>query len=389
MPDATTRSQPIGPSSGRRPTDTAQTPPAAHTRISLSGPADIVAAIPYLLGHEPAASLVGIGLRHGGRLGVVTRIDVPDEGLITDPSWAIADRLVAALLTDGDQSVVLALYDGADPPDPLGHAAAAVLAAVERAALADGIEIVDLLHIGPSRWRSLKCLGETCCPAEGLELAEARSRPVAVDFVVRGRSPAPDRMGLEPVLAKAPANARRSARTAAMRWRRGAGAAAGAAGRRRLLAEWVAIVDGYQRAGELPSASRTGRLAAGWTDDMKLRDACMVAVLPSAHLVPEALVAGGVGDLEPVLRDASCAGAVVRVAPVLRTMATYLSGADLAAVLALHAWLAWVSGAGAAANDLLARCLAVAPGHRLAVLVAQLLDRAVPPDWAGSGVSEQ
>ncbi|MGF1663590.1 MAG: hypothetical protein ACFCVG_14210, partial [Kineosporiaceae bacterium] len=186
--------------------------------------------------------------------------------------------------------------------------------------------------------------------------------------------------------AAAPVAARRAAAQAAARWRRRVAAGASAelpvADRFRLLDEWLAILDRHGASGELPGPAVVGRLAAAWSQDLRTRDACMVAVLPAAGPAPDAIVAGSRTGLSSVLADRSCAGAVRAVAPVLRHMASHLSGPPAAAVLAVHAWLAWTSGHGAAARDLAARAGATGSGHRLAALVLRALDHAVAPDWA-------
>lgn len=45
--------------------------------LSLTGPANLIAAVPYLLGFEPADSLVLVGLQNG-RVIVSARIDLDD-----------------------------------------------------------------------------------------------------------------------------------------------------------------------------------------------------------------------------------------------------------------------------------------------------------------------
>lgn len=380
--------------------------PDQRPPVALREPIDVVAAVPYLLGHQPSDCVVVIALRggrpNGGRptrggartasqLGVVCRFDLPTvsrpagartlEADLDSAVLVVARRAVQALVADAAGAVMLVVYDQSDPPAPLGAAADEAIHALEQIVATAGIDVVDVLRVGPTRWRSLQCHADDCCPRDGVEVARASSRPVALGFIVAGRSPAADRGALEPPCTPAPAGARRVASMAATRWRRGRAEAGDLSARRRALHEWVSAVDTFHREGGLPTPTVSGRLGASWADDVHVRDACMVAVLPGSGLLPDTLLTGGAGDLAPLLGDPACAGLVVTVAPVLRSMAAHLRGDEQAAVLAVHAWLAWVSGAGAVAGDLAQRCLDVAD-QRLGRLVIGLLERAVPPDWA-------
>lgn len=365
-------------------------PDLADTDLRLRGPADVVAAVPYLLGHEPTRSLVALAVRPDGDLGVVCRADLPGPG--EDPAAsaaATAARVSATLGADGAASALLAMYDGGDPGGPRDTGALDTAAATVEALGRGGIDVADALHVGPTRWRSLFCTRGDCCPPDGFDVAEARGRPVAVGFVVSGRSPVPDRESLEPAPEPAAPPRRRAAAQAAARWRRRVRASGARPGgdlpvtdRFRLLDEWLRLLDDHHRLGSLPGPAVIGRLAASWADDSRVRDACMVAVLPPAGLAPDALLAGSRTDVAVILADRSCAGVVTGPAPLLRHMAAHLAGTPLAAVLALHAWLAWVSGEGAAAGDLAQRAVGTQPDHRLAGLVLELLDHAVAPGWA-------
>jgi hypothetical protein len=351
-------------------------------------PADVVAAVPYLLGHHPSRSLVVLAVRPDGTLGVVCRAELPDPGAGQAVIAELATRVVEAVAADGADGALVAVYD--DDPGPGDPLPGGLVPAVVGELGGRGVTVSDVLRVGPGRWRSLWCTDRRCCPAEGRPLAEVRDRPVAARFVLDGRNPAPDRAALEPPPAPAPVTARRAAAQAAARWRRRVAAWASAelpvADRFRLLDEWFATLDRHRSSGELPSPAVVGRLAAAWSQDLRTRDACMIAVLPAAGPAPDAIVAGSRTGLSSVLAHRSCAGAVDGVAPVLRHMAAHLTGPPAAAVLAVHAWLAWASGHGAAAGDLADRAAASGSGHRLATLVRQALDHAVAPDWAAPAV---
>ncbi|WP_448629283.1 DUF4192 family protein [Cellulomonas soli] len=56
-----------------------------------------------------------------------------------------------------------------------------------------------------------------------------------------------------------------------------------------------------------------------------------------------------------------------------------------APALTLLALLAWWCGDGARAQVLLERALADEPAHRLALLLAEALEAALPPGWVRAG----
>jgi hypothetical protein len=354
--------------------------PERPQRVVLAGPEDVVAAVPYLLGHEPRRCLVALAVRVSGDIGVVCRVDLPDDPAHVRP---VTDRVAVALAADSAHTALVAAY--VDPEREV-RPAVGVLDALVAELRRQSIQLSDALLVHGPRYRSVLCTDPSCCPPGGRSVADAKDRPVAVQFVVSGRSPVRDRSDLEPAAVPAPRTARRSAATAAARWRRRVSGGLDPGERCRLLEEWFAVLDDHRRLGVLPGPAAVGRLSAAWADDVRIRDAAMVSVLPAAGLVPDSLIAGTPTDLAEVLAARSCAGAVHPVAPVLRHMAGHVAGPLAASVLAVHAWVAWVSGAGAAAGDLASRAVEADPGHRLATLVVQLLDRAVPPDWAAPAV---
>ena len=66
------------------------TPPEAPVRLRLSSPADILAAVPYLLGFSPQQSLVVICL-HGKEIKLTMRVDI---GSALELRAAFAERLL-------------------------------------------------------------------------------------------------------------------------------------------------------------------------------------------------------------------------------------------------------------------------------------------------------
>ena len=104
----------------------------------ISGPAELISAVPYLLGFHPAESLVLVGLRER-MLSVTARMDLDDAG---------PQRLsstVGALCRGGSDQLVGVVYGG-------GSRAARELAGVlPDVAEQAGCELVDLLHVAGGR----------------------------------------------------------------------------------------------------------------------------------------------------------------------------------------------------------------------------------------------
>ena len=78
--------------------------------ITLRGPGDVVAILPYQLGYHPRDSAVVISLR-GKRVGLVARTDLPPEKFVDE----VVSSLMGPLVRDGATSVIVVGYE--DEPD--------------------------------------------------------------------------------------------------------------------------------------------------------------------------------------------------------------------------------------------------------------------------------
>jgi hypothetical protein len=165
--------------------------PAASSR-RISGPGELLQAVPYLLGFHPNASLVLIGL-HDGRLVVTARLDLPDAA---EPG--VLAHTAAAMARGGSTAVVAAVYDSAS--DGTLPSWGGLAAAVELDAEQAGCELLEVLLVSRGRWRSLMCGSPDCCPADGYELPAAPSA-FTTAATYEGVVPLPDRSALEAVLA--------------------------------------------------------------------------------------------------------------------------------------------------------------------------------------------
>lgn len=136
------------------------------SRVRLSSPADILAAVPHLLGFHPAQSLVVIGA--GGprdRVKLGFRYDLPDP-----PHAGIARRIAehaAGILAGHRATTVIAVGYG---PGRLVTPLLDVFTAVARQG---GLAVRELLRVEDGRYWSYLCQDVNCCPAGG-----SRSTPV-------------------------------------------------------------------------------------------------------------------------------------------------------------------------------------------------------------------
>lgn len=163
--------------------------------IKLHEPGELLSMIPYLLGFHPCDSLVLIGLRQQ-RVSVTTRIDLADIA-----ERHAVEHLARALQKSGSDTVVAVIYDS----QLAVHGRQRWLDLPERfSSICDelGITVLDALVVSQSRWWSMMCLSEECCPAEGRTLP-GESSVAAAEATFAGLVALPDRQtmaaAIEPV----------------------------------------------------------------------------------------------------------------------------------------------------------------------------------------------
>ena len=186
-------------------------------RLRLSGPADLVACVPYLLGFVPAESAVLLVLDERRELVLSARADLPAddtlEGWLTGAA-ALGRYLGAAGLRAGGVSAVCVLY----PPPGVGgeiepgspwrafaDAFAGGLAPGGTPDAPDALDLIETVLVSDGRWWSLQCDQQGCCPrtgrplpAHGTTAAEAGAVAAGMTFaasrdeVASQLEPAPD-----------------------------------------------------------------------------------------------------------------------------------------------------------------------------------------------------
>lgn len=145
--------------------------------LAVSGPAQLVAAIPYLMGFEPTESVVGIFMRDS-RIVLTVRISATDD---------VAEGLQRAAMVSEATEVAIVIFDS------------------DRVvAVPDGVVVKDVISVTSGKWRSLICPDASCCPADGNEITEEIRDSVAAAFVADGVVPMADRKVMEAMFVHAP-----------------------------------------------------------------------------------------------------------------------------------------------------------------------------------------
>lgn len=311
----------------------------------LRDPAEVVAALPYLLGFHPIDSLVVITIRPGAppTVGLLLRVDLPPPG--AEPE--LAERLCRTLRARSTGAVMLAVVGG--PPDP----PPAVIDPLRGALGELGVTVVHALWAESTapgaRW---VCLDR---PDHAGRLPDATASPLAAATAAAGLVTYAHREEVRQLIA--PDDDAAMQRRAEL-----LDAAVEAADLDRSSAGRSAVVRDIRLVSEAVRAAAEGRLP------IEDREVVRLAVALS----------------DPHVRGCSLglcldgtAAAAERLWLALTRMTPPPEVAEPAALAALSAYL---RGDGTLAGMALDRALEAWPGHALAELMDNVLQAAVPPD---------
>ena len=377
------------------------------TTIHLSGPADVLAVLPYQLGFHPRDALVAVSL-HGTRMGLVQRIDLPPPEHVLDAVTA----MIGPLRQDNPLAVLLIGFEEREGESR------AMLDEMSRVCSAHGVEVHDRMVVRGGRWYNLDCI-QSCCPTEGRELPAPSEVPAVAEFVGRGICPLPDRSALADRVEISSPLVSRAVSTLADEWlalRREAtdvdesglrykGSELNGteseldeaeselhACRASELAVWSRVLcdqDDAEPVQALPPQD-LALLAVSLTD-VDLRDG-LIAWLCPGTLPPELIdpmlfdqmsqallepvwLDGDRGDVEQVM-------ALQRIEHRLCELCAALPDEWAVSTLTVLASFTWWRGDGALTRIALDRALRVDPQYRLAQLLERMVDLAIRPERA-------
>lgn len=339
-------------------------PPTAP-RLELSSPADLLAAIPYLLGFHPADSLVLVGIRDR-HVAVTFRVDLPPPGDATDALIGyLLDVLGRPRRRHRRVRLVLVGYGQPGRVEPF-------VAAVRAAFAAHDLPVLDALRVTGDRFWPL-----TDPSPAGAGRPFSLDSPVAAAATVAGMVALPDRAELTSRVAPVEGPARvameRATHQAEVRW--GdllTGSADLTEAHDRILAAGLTAIrtatTRYQPTPETAPTSPApapdpGDGASRLTDD---EVAWLGMVLGVSRVRDEAW---GLAD------TADRGGQLALWAELVRR----LEDRYLAPAAALLAYVAWQHGNGPYATVALDRALAADPDYPMAQLLSEALAAGMPP----------
>ena len=316
----------------------------------ISGPGELLQAVPYLLGFHPAQSVVLVGL-NGKRVVVTARLDLADAQL-----GAISYTL-DTLSRAGSTSVIAVIYDDTatvreDDDDELPWQELAW--DIETDAELVGCELIEVVLVSTGRYWSLVCDNLDCCPREGREVVHAGSAFSAA-ATYAGMVALPDRASLETLLDPLPDAQREALRDAI-------GHAERAAVRDTIAGEGARYERAVKRA--LFAAARASHTPkwAGTSGDDAARFGAALRVLPIRDAVWMAI------------DDRRLDGR-----PLWRDLAHRLPSPYDAPALFLYGWACWRHGDGALARIAATRVVQSDADYTAGDLLLAALNQVVDP----------
>ncbi len=314
-------------------------------QLAVRSPADLIAAVPYLLGFHPTDSVVAVALV-GRQIIFAARADLPDPA---DPG-GLAEHLAGVIRRQGAEAATVVGYGQPERVTP-------AVDAVRDALVGTGLQVLDALRVTDDRWWSYLCTEPDCCPPEGRRYDPTVNR-VTASAVFAGQVALPDRAALVAQVAPVDGPARAAARAATARAELRLAELVEQApesdllGARALRAAGVAAVR---------EAQRRQRRGERLDDDEVAWLSLLMTHLPVRDHAWERTDG----------RDRD----IALWTDVLRRAEPEVA----AAPGALLAFAAWRAGQGALAAVALERTLSLHPDYSLALLLDDLLRRGVPP----------
>jgi hypothetical protein len=353
--------------------------------VKAKNPADLLIALPRILGYTPTNSIV-VQTFQSRRTAASLRVDLPPDERSAHPT-AVADAIIRLISrVPGIDAVLVLIYTDEewDRPDRLPHAAV-VESIVTRMASA-GLGIVDAMCCSPGAWASY-------LDAEHGVIDEQQTSRISTELDAAG---APHDVvgitqGAQPIASMPPEQRTEVAEAAT--------AITHDVHERERLWEWPEASTLWSDAIEsapcdLPPAAMAALL---WSiRDKEVRDCVLMFLAWGADAgdrasVDTQLLRRGVpvpsgSILETFVGDGRTAPDGLRLEGAVRLLRHLVSLAPRPwqlAPLTMLAWFEWARGQGSAAGDYLDEALSIGPGYELARLFEQLMRTGRVPDWIG------
>ncbi|MEV4705332.1 DUF4192 domain-containing protein [Actinoplanes sp. NPDC049316] len=336
------------------------------TTLKVRTPAELITAVPYLIGFHPSDSLV-VAVVKGSRLAFAARIDLPEAGVPDTEARAPVLHLATVVAEQEPEGVTIIGYGDRDRVTPSVQHLSRTLAGA-------GVKILDEFRVADGRYWSYLCTEPACCPEEG-KPCDPPDSVLAVEATFAGAVALASRRVLEDRLAAATGDERQAMdeadRRALSRFRELSGPAAA---KREPSSSPTAKRDlELVRAGRaaIRHAERTARAGERLTDD---EIAWLGHLMTSVQVRDYAWIRSGTADWEISLWSD-----VVRRVDPLRVPAP----------ASLLAFIAWRAGMGALATIAVERALDADGAYSMAQTMIATLHAAVPPSaltrWPAPG----
>jgi Domain of unknown function (DUF4192) len=160
--------------------------------LKISSPAELIAAVPYLLGFHPSDSVTVVAFRRG-RVHFAGRHDLPSPDGDDDDARTAAAHLAAVVAREGTDAAVVIGYGAPEPVTPAVLRAAEALRRV-------AVPVFDVLRVTDGRFWSYLCDGDDECPVDGWPCPPEHSA-IAAAATYAGHVALPDREALVAQLA--------------------------------------------------------------------------------------------------------------------------------------------------------------------------------------------
>ncbi len=336
----------------------------------LTGPGELIAAIPMMLGETPHEDVVVIAMAKTGEVVTAVRAHRADLG-IPEVARAIGESIAATLRANSARRAILVSFTTQD----VSLACPAIEAL--RPWLDSVVDVVDAWACDGERYSAPGCADPGCCPTEARIVPESPFRAMVRASVsaVGHAAPADEDE-------YAPHSRRRSAARAADRW---------VARKSDDLGKWRC--DSWAQCEQSHAlnapAPVLGKVIAA-LQDVRVRDAVIIDWLGGSPQAIADTLSGESSHEVVALLDAamsdlnSAPPATSQMVASLRWCRRLIAHArhrEQAPMLALSAVALWWSGDLAAASDCASRALHCDPSYSLAGLVSDICAAGVSPAW--------